>query len=309
MSYTNTMISGVPLESYVMNASGPKDTNLDELKDIARSASSAIVMKSATIDYRKGNPEPRYAALPLGSLQSMGLPNLGYKAYIGIADKLKAYGKPIIASVAGSNIEEYIVMVKEFRDSSVSMIELNMSCPNIEGKSVIGYDTGLVERIIGEVHDIGDKPIGIKLPPYYDDVQFESLSRIVIDYGIGFITCINSVPNALYIDPVSESTVIRPKRGFGGLGGSYIKPIALGNVRRFYELLEGKACIIGVGGIESGTDAFEYLIAGADAVQVGTAFDKHGTRVFSDINNELTSILKDKHYSNIGQAKGRLKVI
>ncbi|WP_268793705.1 hypothetical protein [Shewanella frigidimarina] len=97
----STQIAGIPLESYLMNASGPKCTTWDELQTIAQSASAAVVTKSCTIKPREGNPEPRYKDLPLGSIQSMGLPNLGYKAYLEMVPQLKALGKPVIVSVSG----------------------------------------------------------------------------------------------------------------------------------------------------------------------------------------------------------------
>ncbi len=308
-SITSTEVAGIVLESYVCNASGPLDSTFDELKTIAVSGSSAIVMKSCTIEPREGNEEPRYKRLPLGSIQSMGLPNLGYQEYIKFASELKKYNKPIIASVAGFSPQEYREMVRAFQESDVDLIEINLSCPNIEGKQQIAYDFEQSEKVLYEVSGLGEKPIGLKLPAYYDITQHEKMAEIIERYGIDFVTCINSVGNTLVIDAESEAPVIKPKKGLGGLCGEYIKPLALSSVRTFYEILGDTISIFGVGGIKTGTDAFEFLLAGADAVQIATTFEKEGPQCFSRINQELEDIMKRKGYHSIKDVKGNLKYL
>jgi dihydroorotate dehydrogenase (fumarate) len=306
---TSTKIAGIGLDTYVCNASGPLDSTLEELETLAKSGSSTIVMKSCTIEPRMGNPEPRYKRIPLGCIQSMGLPNLGYREYVRFASLLKRCGKPVVASVAGLSIEDYIVMVEAFQDSEADLIEVNLSCPNLEGKPQVGYDFEQTEMVLGSISGKGSKPLGLKLPPYHDFVHYERMAGLIERYGIGFITCINSVGNTMVIDAETEMPIIRPKRGFGGLCGEYIKPIALGNVRAFYELLRGEVSIFGVGGVRTGRDAFEFLLAGADAVQVGTMFEREGPACFARINHELEEILDRKGYASIEEAKGKLKYI
>jgi len=303
---TKTKVANIEFNSYILNASGPNDATLRGLELIGGSDSAAITMKSCTVEPRKGNEEPRYVRLPSGSIQSMGLPNLGYQEYIKFASQLKKYDKPIIASVAGFSIEDYHQLVRAFQDSEVDLIEVNLSCPSIKGKSIIGYDFGQIEELLKKISDLGEKPIGVKLPPYYDLSHHVQIAELIKEYDISFITCINSIGNTLVIDPEKEAPVIKPRKGFGGLGGQYIKPIALGNVRAFYELLEGKASIMGVGGIKSGIDAFEFLLAGADAVQVATTFEKEGASCFERINKELEEILERKGYSSIEEVRGKL---
>ena len=118
---------------------------------------------------------------------------------------------------------------------------------------------------------------------------------------------INSVGNTLLIDPERESVVIKPKGGFGGLGGAIIKPVALANVRAFAKALQGRIPIIGVGGIVSGTDAFEHLLAGASAVQIGTALVEEGLKVFDRIGHELELILAQKGYRGVESLIGSLQ--
>lgn len=306
---TKTKIAGIKLNSYVCNASGPLDTTLEELENIAKSKSSTITMKSSTLEPREGNKEPRYIRLPLGSIQSMGLPNLGYKKYIEFSSQLKKYNKPIIASVAGLSEEDYEKIVDAFQNSDVDLIEVNLSCPNLEGKQQVAYDFEQTEKVLRRISNLGKKPIGLKLPPYYDFAHQKQIAALIEKYKISFITCINSVGNTLVIDSETEKPVIKPKKGFGGLCGDYIKPIALANVRVFYELLGDKISIFGVGGIKTGTDAFEFLLAGADAVQVATIFEKEGPNCFSRINSELEEILQKKGYNSIEEVKGKLKYL
>lgn len=306
---TKTKIAGIELGSYICNASGPLDSTLDELRTIANSASSAIMMKSCTIEPRKGNEEPRYIRLPLGSIQSMGLPNLGYQEYVKFTSQLKKYSKPIIASVAGLSVEDYRIMVEAFQKSGADLIEVNLSCPNLEGKPQVGYDFQQTEKVLNAISNLGNKPLGLKLPPYHDFVHHQQMAELIKKYKISFITCINSIGNTLIIDPETETPIIKPKEGFGGLCGDYIKPVALANVRAFYKLLKDGVSIFGVGGIKSGMDAFEFLLAGADAVQVATVFEKEGPPCFERIDQELKEIFKRKGYNSIQEAKGTLKYL
>ena len=307
MSNSKTEIAGVKLNSYVFNAAGAKDVTYEELTAIAKSSSCAITMKSCTIEPRKGNEEPRYRDIPYGSINSMGLPNLGFEEYVKISSMLKQFSKPVIASIAGLCREDYITMLSAFQESDVDLIEVNLSCPNIKGKPQVAYDFEQCEEIIGEISNIGIKPIGVKLPPYYDFVHHEMMADIIRKHKISFVTLINSIGNALFIDAEQETPVIKPRGGFGGLGGHYIKPVALANVRRFYELLPKNISIIGCGGIYTGIDAFEFLLAGASAVQLGTVFMHEGINCFGRIDSELRQIMERKGYTSIDDVKGKLK--
>ena len=131
------------------------------------------------------------------------------------------------------------------------------------------------------------------------------MANILNKYQLRFITCINSIGNALYVE--DESVVIKPKGGFGGIGGAYVKPTALANVRMFHKLLKKDISIIGCGGVESGKDVFEHILCGASMVQIGTQLMKDGTKVFSKILTELKEIMKDKNYTTILDFKGKLK--
>lgn len=309
MTSTATQIAGIPFPSYILNASGPSDATLEELEIIGRSGSAAIMTKSCTLEARQGNPEPRWKELPLGGLQSMGLPNLGYQAYVGMVPRLKEFGKPVIISIAGLCQADNEKMIEAFDKTEADLLELNLSCPNIPGKPQMGYDFEQSDQVLAKIRRLTNKPLGLKLPPYFDRVHQVEMAKLIEKHHINFISCINSPGNTLVIDPEAETPVIRGKDGFGGLSGPYVKPIALANVRMFYELLEGKVPIFGVGGVVTGSDAFEFLLAGASAVQVGTTFAKEGPECFERIDRELAEILERKGYQSIEEAKGKLRFL
>ncbi|KKQ74072.1 MAG: Dihydroorotate dehydrogenase [Candidatus Woesebacteria bacterium GW2011_GWB1_38_5b] len=306
----STTIASVKLDSCVFNASGPADVTLAELEKIARSKSSAITMKSCTLEAREGNPEPRYADLIDGSINSMGLPNLGYKAYVEFSQLLnKKYKKPVVASISGMTLEDNIRIFEAFNDSPVDFIEFNPGSPNTIGKPIVGYDMQLMDKLLKAVSKACKKPFGVKLPPYFDVVHFEEVAKVIKKYPVKFVTCINSIGNGLVIDPKTEKPLIKPKGGMGGIGGKYIKYTALANVRRFYELFNGKIDVIGVGGIYSGVDAFEFILAGASAVQIGTAYLQKGPTIFAKVQNELKNIMKKKNYKKLSDFRGKLKTL
>lgn len=296
--------------SPIFNASWPDCTTLEELEKIWESKSSAIMMKSATYLPREWNPKPRYKNIEYGSINSMWLPNLWYKTYIDFSKKLKKeFNKPVFASVSWMCMWDFPKMVKEFQENSeVDFIEVNLSCPNVIWKPQIAYDFEATEEILSLVEDLWDKPIWLKLPPYFDPSHTNQMAEIIKKHPkIKFLTCINSVWNTLFIDPEKEEVVIKPKWGFGGLWWKYVKPVALANVRAFYKLLWDKVKIIWVGWIYNWKDVFEFLLAGASLVQIWTAFAQQWVWIFEKINNELSNYLDKKWYKNAYDAIWKLK--
>ena len=314
MAKTNVSLSvelaGVKMDTCVFNAAGPNDVTMAELEIIGKSQSSAITMKSCTLEPRTGNPEPRYADLELGSINSMGLPNLGYKEYVKFTTILKSkYNKPIVASISGMTLQDNIIIFEAFNASQADIIEFNPGSPNTIGKPTMGYDFEYLDQSLREITKICKKPLGIKLPPYFDFVHFEHVSNIIKKYKVHYVCCINSIGNALIIDPEKEQAIIKPKGGFGGLGGRYIKPTSLANIRKFYEFLGDEVQLVGCGGIYTGTDAFEFILAGASAVQLGTVFMQEGPLSFERVQEELRAIMQRKGYSTLEDFRGKLKVL
>ncbi|HGF8354271.1 dihydroorotate oxidase [Enterococcus faecium] len=298
----------------LMNASGVHCMTTQELDELAHSEAGAFITKSCTINERKGNPEPRYFDVPLGSINSMGLPNLGFSYYLEYAlayEKVqKNQNQPLFFSIAGMSVQENLEMLEKIEKSGFNGItELNLSCPNVPGKPQLAYDFEATYETLKEVFSIFSKPLGIKLPPYFDFAHFDQMADILNQFPLTYVNAINSVGNGLYIDTEQEAVVIKPKEGFGGIGGEYIKPTALANVRAFYTRLKPEIQIIGTGGIRTGQDAFEHLLCGASMLQIGTELHKEGPEIFSRIIKELTQIMSEKGYTSIDEFKGKLRTI
>ncbi|QIK16937.1 dihydroorotate oxidase [Blattabacterium sp. DPU] len=303
-------INGIKLPLCIMNASGVLCSTDKELSNLLHSFSGGVVTKSCTYKPRKGNVLPRYFEWSRGSINSMGLPNFGINFYLNFLER-KKINKPIFLSISGLSAKEnYFLIQKANESSKVTAIELNLSCPNLlEKEDMLGYDFDKVSNFIENIFKFNNKPLGIKLPPYFQDAHIKNIALILNQFPIFFITCINSLPNGLFIDVNKESVVIRPKKGFGGIGGSIIKPFALANIHKFYTYLRKDISIIGCGGISSGKDIFEHILCGASAVQIGTQFMKEGISVFERLKKELTLFLEKKNYSSINSFKGKLKNI
>ncbi len=307
LSNTSNNVFGIDFAPAIWNASGAWCMTPEELHDLGKSKSGAILIKSTTKEPREGNLKPRYFETKLGSINSMGLPNLGPKVYCDLIPALRAYGKPVMASISGMKPEDNLPICTAYMDAGIDSLEINLSCPNIVGKPQVAFDFETSRKILTEVKAISGKtPVGVKLPPYPDPIFNTQMADIIKETKIDYVVCINSVPHTCIIDADSEEFAIKNK--FGGLGGEYVKPVALGQVRRFYELLEGKIPVIGCGGITNGRDALEHFLAGASAVQIGTQLMKETPLVFERIERELAQELQRKGVSLrevIGRAKPR----
>jgi len=314
---TSTTVANIAMSSYTLNASGINNQIASQLKKIANSSAGAVMLKSTTQNKRLGNPNPKYIVkspyIPGCTFNSMGLPNDGIEKSLQYVAQLKQYTqKPIIISISGLSLTENTELFQQIQTNGMAdAVEVNLSCPNVIGKPIIGYDIQQIEDTLAAFQKIGGNvKLGLKLPPYLDVTMFDRVSKVLLQYAdfIGFIASINTV-SALVIDPKKESVMIQPKKGVGGLGGDFVKPIGLLNVRSFYERIGDKIDIVGVGGVRTGSDAFEYLLAGARAVQVGSAFAHEDVGVFEKINTQLEEILQQKGYSSIEEVRGKLKFL
>jgi len=287
MVSTATKVGQFTFANCLMNAAGVHCMTKEELAEVEASAAGSFVTKTGTLEARPGNPEPRYVNVPLGSINSMGLPNNGFEYYLDYVIELQKQ------KVQESDYE--------------GLVELNLSCPNVPGKPQIAYDFETTTEILTEVFSYFTKPLGVKLPPYFDIVHFDQAAAVFNQFPLVFVNCVNSIGNGLYIE--DESVVIKPKNGFGGIGGDYIKPTALANVHAFYQRLKPEIQIIGTGGVKSGRDAFEHILCGASMVQVGTALQKEGVAVFDRITKELKEIMEEKGYETLEDFRGKLHYI
>ena len=310
MPSLRTQIAGFSFDNCLMNAAGVACMTVEELETVRQSAAGSFVTKTATLEARAGNPEPRYRDVPLGSINSMGLPNQGIDYYLDYLLSLQESQpeQTFFLSLVGMSPDETHTLLKKVQNSGFKGItELNLSCPNVPGKPQIAYDFEATERILGGAFGYFDKPLGIKLPPYFDIVHFDQAAEVFNRHPLKFVNCVNSIGNGMYIE--DESVVIRPKNGFGGIGGEYIKPTALANVHAFYQRLNPSIQIIGTGGVYTGRDAFEHIVCGASMVQIGTALHQQGVEIFERVSLGLKAIMVQKGYETLEDFKGKLKYL
>lgn len=311
---------GIRIYPPITNASGPLSVTYEELERIARSAAGAIVTKSMTHCPRQGNPEPRLRAHldgELGSLNSMGLPNLGYQEYAKLIPKLKEFGKPVIASIASAPCAHNLPPVEQYREIAVAIekagadaLELNLSCPNLEDVP-ISMDPQSVRAVLSAVTRAVKIPIGVKLSPYNNVPKlFEEIARTLLDFEIAYVATINSEPLTLDIDLKTRAKVIRPNDGFGGLGGPAVLPIALAEVHRFYRFFQkhrAQIAVWGVGGIIRAEDAIKHFLAGASVVQIGTLFLWEGPQAFERLWAGIQRWLTENGFSSVEELIGQVR--
>jgi dihydroorotate dehydrogenase (fumarate) len=315
-----TTLAGIELNTCVYNASGPRTGSSAALAKIAASSAGAILTKSATIGSQTGNPQPRTWHSPddKASMNSEGLPNGGIDYYINpttIEETLQGCApstKPYMVSISGKTLKDNLEMLDRISkvQDKIACVELNLACPNVIGKPIIAYDFEQMRMIL---KTIADKKysflLGIKLPPFLDSKQLQEAAFVINEFSelVRYVVCINTIGNALSVDAVSEAPFISANNGLAGLSGPAVKYTALANVRQMRQHLLPTIDVVGVGGIESGKDAFLFLLCGATAVQVGTCHWKEGPGCFDRICDELKDILKEKGYSSVQEVIGKLK--
>lgn len=303
----------------ITNASGPLSVTRDELEALGRSQSGAIVTKSMTHCPREGNPEPRLVAHldGLGSLNSMGLNNLGYREYARLIPLLKAYKKPVIASISFAPCEhklgleeQYLEIAQMLAQSGADMLEINLSTPNLTGIP-IANDPENIRRVLAPIRRAVAIPLSVKLPPYNNILPvFEQVARIIMELKVDAVVTMNSEPNALDIDLKTRTKVIKPREGYGGYGGPGILPIALGEVNRFYKFFRKHGSPIevwGCGGIVRAEDALKHFLAGASVVQVGTALLWKGPSIFAELWWGIEHWLSENGFSSVKEVIGAVR--
>jgi len=298
-----TSVCGISLKNPVLAASGTYAYGL-EFKAVADlNAIGGIVVKGLSREPMDGNPPPRLYETEGGMINSIGLQNIGVRAFV--RDKmpqLRQIGTVVIANVFGYAVEDYVEVARVLEDADgLAAYELNVSCPNTKhGGIYFSNDPALLSEVVGAVRAVAKRPVIVKLSP--NVARIEPLARAAAEAGADAISLVNTFV-ALAIDPRTR----RPRigAGFGGLSGPAIKPIAL---RLVYEAARAvKIPVIGLGGIASGSDAAEFVMAGASAVQVGTAnFWDPGAP--QRIARELDRFLEQEKISNISQLVGTFKL-
>jgi dihydroorotate dehydrogenase (NAD+) catalytic subunit len=260
-------LCGIALKNPVLAASGTFAYGVEFASQLDLNALGGFVVKGLSREPIEGNPPPRIYETEAGMINSIGLQNIGVHAFV--RDKLPALAQlntAVFANVFGYRTEDYVDVVRVLEDhEGLAGYELNVSCPNTShGGIYFSSDPALLAEVVGAVKRVAKRPIIVKLSPNVSAI--EPLARAAADAGADAISLVNTFV-ALAIDAHTR----RPRigAGFGGLSGPAIKPIAL---RMVYQTARAvKIPVVGLGGIATGEDAAEFLIAGATAVQVGTA--------------------------------------
>lgn len=297
-------IGSVDFKNPIFVASGTYGygTEVSELADIT--VLGAIVTKSVTRYPREGNPPPRIVETPSGMLNSIGLANIGVDAYIKkmipLYEELKT---PIIMNIAGSTEDEYceILELTELVSSNIVGYEINISCPNVNvGGMEFGVDCDLTEQLTTRLRKLTDRLLIMKLSPNVTDIA--AIGVAAEKGGADALSAINTLVG-MSINTTNKKSNIH--YGYGGLSGPAIKPVGLACVHKIYQAVD--IPLIGIGGITSADDVLEYVLAGAAAVEVGTA-NYRDPNVGNSILVELDTLLDKNDIGSVPELVGKVEL-
>ncbi|MCX9011574.1 MAG: dihydroorotate dehydrogenase [Candidatus Methanoperedens sp.] len=280
-------LTGLKLKNPLMLAAGIMGTTGGSLKRIAQAGAGAVVTKSIGIEPRSGHSNPSMVEVDCGYLNAMGLPNPSYKNFQEEIDLAREGDVPVVASIFGGCSLDFSEIAGAL---DADAFELNVSCPHAHGYGTeIGTDPALVEDITHEVKEAVKVPVWVKLTPNVTDIK--SIGLAAQHGGADAVVAINTV-RGMAIDIESGYPILGNR--FGGLSGRAIKPVAVKCVYDLYEALD--IPVIGVGGITDWKDAVEFIMAGAKAVQIGSAVGNN-IDIFSDISSCMEAFLAEKEWT------------
>jgi len=260
-------LAGLELPNPTILASGVLGFSAESFSRAAKGGAGAVVSKSIGVEPRVGYPNPTVVQADAGLINAMGLPNPGIHEYKGeIEYAKKILHIPLIISVFGYSAEEYAAVATKAVEAGADSVELNVSCPHVQYTgSEIGQNPRLLSQVVEEVKAAINKPIIVKLTPNVADIAVTA--KAAVEAGADVLTAVNTL-KAMAIDTETQRPVLSNIKG--GLSGAAVKPVAL---RCVYDIREAlpNVPIIGCGGISSWSDAVEFMLAGATAVEVGTA--------------------------------------
>ena len=297
-------IGSVDFENPIFVASGTYGygTEVSGLADIT--GLGAIVTKSITRYPREGNPPPRIVETPSGMLNSIGLANIGVDTYIKkmipLYEELKT---PIIMNIAGSTEDEYceILEIMELISTNIVGYEINISCPNVKaGGMEFGVDCDLTEQLTSRLRKLTDRLLIMKLSPNVTDIA--AIGVAAEKGGADALSAINTLVGMSINTTNRKSNIYY---GFGGLSGPAIKPVGLACVHKVYQAVD--IPLIGIGGIISAVDVLEYVLAGAVAVEVGTA-NYRDPNVGNSIIVELENFLNKNGIGSVDELVGKVEL-
>lgn len=294
----HTTIAGITFQNPLILASGIMDEDAGSMMRILEHGASAVVTKSIGLTPRKGHVNPTCITLEHGILNAMGLPNPGINHYKSEIEQIKTIHKPIIGSIFAATSAEFKQLAISMQTYGVNAIELNLSCPHAEGYGLeIGQNIDLINDITKVVKKNVSLPVFVKLSSNVNNISNCALAAEKA--GADAIVAINTV-KAMKINIEAQLPVLGNKKG--GYSGKAIKPIGIRSVYDIYEKIS--IPIIGCGGITTGEDAIEYLMAGAQLLQIGSAVYYRGIDVFSKINTEIKEWMSQHQYQHITELIG-----
>ena len=269
------------------------DEDAGSMERIFKCGAGAVVTKSIGLKSREGYLNPTLIELEYGILNAMGLPNPGIDEFREEIEKLKRSKIPTIGSVFGSNTKEFVELAEKMQSYTVDALELNMSCPHAKGYGLeIGSDPKLVKEISSNVKKSVNIPVFVKISPNLMNIV--EIAEAAEKGDADGIVAINTI-KAMKIDLKLKKPVLSNK--IGGYSGKAIKPIG---VRCVYEISKNVDIpVIGCGGITTGEDALEYIMAGASAVQIGSAIYYRGVDVFKKICKEIENWMNECDYKKL----------
>jgi len=296
-------INGIEFKNPVLTASGTfgYGEEFDDFLDLGHIG--GMVLKGTTLHARDGNPYPRMAETVAGMLNAVGLQNKGIDYFITtIYPRIKHYDTHIILNVSGSTIEEYVGVVEKLNDlEKIAAIELNISCPNVKkGGMAFGTSASSAEKVTQEVRKAYRKTLIVKLSPNVTDIT--EIAKAVEGAGADSVSLINTLLG-MAIDAEKQTPILSTVTG--GLSGPCVKPIALRMVWQTYKAV--KIPIIGLGGIMNAKDAIEFFLAGATAIQIGTA-NFINPAVAVKVVDGINDYLERHRINSISDIIGMLKV-
>lgn len=296
-------IAGVEFKNPVIAASGTFAFGEEYALYMDVSAIGGFALKALTREQREGNAPPRIAETPSGVLNAVGLQNPGVDAFIkDIYPRVSKIDTVQIANIAGTTTDDYLYVIDKLNDTDIQMFELNVSCPNVkEGGMSFGTDAGVLADIVRQAKQAAKKPLIVKLTPNVTSIT--EMAFAAKEGGADALSLINTV-GGMAVNAFSRRPVMANVTG--GLSGPAIKPVALKMVYEVYSC--GVALpIIGMGGIMNGIDAAEFMIAGADAVMVGTA-TMNSPAATRRIADELKAFASEEKLSHITELTGSLVI-
>ena len=297
-SRMETTIAGVTWKNPVTTASGTFGSGREygELIDLNRLG--AITVKGVSEEAWKGNPVPRLAETQSGLLNSICLQNAGAELFIeNDIPFLRQYDTKIIVNICGHTLSQYCAVAERFADCDIDMLELNISCPNVEeGGLSFGTDPHVVERVVKAVRNYVKQPLIVKLSPEVTDIT--EIARAAVSGGADALSLINTL-RGMKIDIHKRKPILANK--IGGYSGPGIMPVAL---RMAYEVCHSvDVPVIGMGGISTFEDALQFIMAGAEAVAVGTA-NFHNPYATVEIIDGIRQYMKENKISSLAEIRG-----